>query len=143
MLSLLTAETTNTLPPPAQSLAHIMRGSAFDIALPGQSQRMRLVIELAVTQVFGVEHGALERVTRGIAKVALARQVAMYLAHVGCGLSQAAAGKLFGRDRRTVAHACLIIEDRRNNLKFDCALKLLEWMVPALVLRPGPFLPSS
>jgi hypothetical protein len=118
-------------------------GSLFDSADFGQRRQMRLAIELAVTQVFGVDHEALERVTRGIAKVALARQVAMYLAHVGCGLSQEAAGNLFRRDRRTVAHACLIIEDRRNNPMFDHALNLLEWMVPVMVLRPGPFLLPS
>jgi chromosomal replication initiation ATPase DnaA len=117
--------------------------SAFDTSVPGQSRQMRLAIELAVTRVFDVDHRALEQVSRGIAKVALARQVAMYLAHVGCGLSLTAAGSLFGRDRTTVAHACLIVEDRRNNLVFNHAVDLLEWMVPVMVLRPGPHLASN
>ncbi|NOT71334.1 MAG: chromosomal replication initiator DnaA [Hyphomicrobium sp.] len=101
---------------------------------------MRLAIELAVAGVFGVETQSLDNTRRGIARVALARQVAMYLAHVGCGLSMTAAGRLFGRDRTTVAHACLIIEDRRDDPLFDRALDLLEWAVPVMVLRPGPFL---
>jgi chromosomal replication initiation ATPase DnaA len=117
--------------------------SSFDSAVPGKSRQMRLAIELAVTRVFGVDHLALEHVSRGIARVALARQVAMYLAHVGCGLSMTAAGALFGRDRTTVAHACLIIEDRRDDPMFDRALDLLEWAVPVMVLRPGPFLLSN
>lgn len=125
------------------SLATPCLGSAFDTAVPGQCHQMRLAIELAVTRVFGVDHQSLEHVSRGIARVALARQVAMYLAHVGCGLSLTAAGSLFGRDRTTVAHACLIVEDRRDHPMFDRALDLLEWAVPVMVLRPGPFLISN
>ena len=101
---------------------------------------MRLAIELGVSRVFGVDNQSLERVSRGAAKVALARQVAMYLAHVGCGLSMTAAGRLFNRDRTTVAHACLIVEDRRDDPLFDRALDLLEWAVPVMVLRPGSYL---
>jgi chromosomal replication initiation ATPase DnaA len=115
--------------------------SAFDSSVPAKSRNMQLAIELAVTRVFGVDQTAIERVTRGMAHVALARQVAMYLAHVGCGLSLTAAGNLFGRDRTTVAHACLIIEDRRDDPLFDHVLELLEWAVPSMVLRPGSFLP--
>lgn len=105
-----------------------------------QDAPVRLAIELAVARVFGVEHEALATVTRGIARVALARQVAMYLAHVGCGLSMTAAGELFSRDRTTVAHACLTVEDRRDDPMFDRALDLLEWAVPVMALRPAAYL---
>ena len=47
-------------------------------------------IEQAVIQVFGVGPADLHHTTRGRAKVAQARQVAMYLAHVACGLSLSA-----------------------------------------------------
>ena len=59
-----------------------------------------------VAAVFEVETEQLLRPNRGRAQVALARQVAMYLAHVGCELSLTAVGRVFGRDRSTVAHAC-------------------------------------
>jgi hypothetical protein len=95
----------------------------------------REAIEQAVVQVFGVGYNDLRRSTRGRAKVALARQVAMYLAHVGCGLSLTETGRLFSRDRTTVAHACGVIEDRRDDPTFDRALDLLEWAVPALTTR--------
>jgi chromosomal replication initiation ATPase DnaA len=94
-----------------------------------------VAIEHAVMQVFGVAGDDLRRGTRGRAKVALARQVAMYLAHVGCGLSLTATGHLFGRDRTTVAHACGVIEDRRDDPVFDRALDLLEWAMPLLTAR--------
>jgi chromosomal replication initiation ATPase DnaA len=100
------------------------------------SRLSREAIEHAVGQVFGIPGLDLRRATRGRAKVALARQVAMYLAHVGCGLSLTETGRLFARDRTTVAHACSVIEDRRDDPLFDRVLDLLEWAVPLLTQRP-------
>lgn len=92
-------------------------------------------IESVVTQVFGVTHADLSIRSRGKAHVALARQVAMYLTHVVCGLTLTEVGQLFGRDRTTVAHACAVVEDRRDDLVFDRALDLLEWALPSLLAR--------
>lgn len=100
--------------------------------------RPRTVIEGAVAQVFGVAHADLGQATRGQARVALARQVAMYLAHVACGLSFTDVGHLFRRDRTTVAHACGVIEDRRDDPTFDRVLELLEWIVPSLLSPQRP-----
>ena len=50
----------------------------------------------------------------------------MYLAHVGLGLSYTDAGRLFGRDRTTVAHACRLVEERREDPRFDASLDYLE-----------------
>ena len=60
------------------------------------------------------------------------RQIAMYLAHVGFGLSMAEVGKAFGRDRTTVVHACHLIEDRRDDCRFDVMLDHLEQAAIAL-----------
>jgi hypothetical protein len=96
-------------------------------------RRSRAIVEGAVAQVFGVTHGDLFTPSRGRARVALARQVAMYLAHICCGLSFTEVGLLFGRDRTTVAHACAVVEDRRDDPIFDRTLELLEWIVPSLL----------
>jgi hypothetical protein len=64
---------------------------------------------------------------------ALARQIAMYLAHVGFGLPMAQIGKAFGRDRTTVVHACHVIEDRRDVARFDAVLDHLEQAAAALL----------
>ena len=61
-----------------------------------------------------------------------ARQIAMYLAHVGFGIPMAAIGKSFGRDRTTVVHACHLIEDRRDEARFDDLLDHLEQAARAL-----------
>jgi chromosomal replication initiation ATPase DnaA len=104
-----------------------------DIRIP-----VRLAIELAVGRVFGVQKQTLVQETRGPADAALARQVAMYIAHVACGLTLTDAGQLFGRDRTTVAHACLVVEEKREDPVFDQAIDLLEWAVPVIATRPIP-----
>ena len=93
----------------------------------------RSVIEGAVAQVFGVGQSEIALSTRGRAPAAEARQVAMYLAHVALGITMRDVGSLFSRDRTTVAHACGVIEDRRDDPVFDRALELLEWTVIALL----------
>jgi chromosomal replication initiation ATPase DnaA len=82
-----------------------------------------------------VGYAALWLPTRGSPTEAFARQVAMYLAHVGLGLTFTAVARLFGRDRRTVAHACAVVEDRRDALALDRALDLLEGALRLLARR--------
>jgi chromosomal replication initiation ATPase DnaA len=77
--------------------------------------RLRQVIDPAVAAVFEVEVRDLDSETRGSPRAAFARQVAMYLAHVVCGLSLTEVGTLFARDRTTVSHACSVVEDRRDD----------------------------
>lgn len=55
------------------------------------------------------------------------RQIAMYLAHIIGGLSLSEVGRLFARDRTTVAHACALIEDRRDDPLLDRSLAILEF----------------
>lgn len=69
--------------------------------------------------------------TRGTARAAFARQVAMYLTHTAFGLSLARVAAAFRRDRSTVAHACHLMEDRRDDSGFDAWLEALETAVRA------------
>lgn len=92
----------------------------------------RHLIELAIVRVFGVAPAELRASNRGYAKVALARQAAMYLAHTACSLTLTEVGRLFHRDRTTVAHACGVIEDRRDDPVFDRVMELLERIVKEL-----------
>lgn len=94
---------------------------------------LRHALEDTVAQVFDIEREQLNRPTRGEAPVARARQVAMYLAHVGYGLSLTEVGQLFDRDRTTVSHACRVVEDHREDAAFDRAMDLLEDVVRLLV----------
>src|SRR5690606_14561734 len=91
--------------------------------------------DFAICNVFDVEAGALWRATRGVRSIASARQAAMYLAHVSCGMTLTEVGEMFGRDRTTVAHGCLRVEYRRDDPAFDRAMDLLGWALPTLVER--------
>lgn len=105
---------------------------------PG-SQRLLRALEDIVSHVFEIERERLTQPTRGEAPVAHARQVAMYLAHTGYGLSHTEVGQLFRRDRTTVAHACALVENRRDSSDFDRALDILQDVVRLLAgLDPEP-----
>jgi chromosomal replication initiation ATPase DnaA len=77
----------------------------------------------------GVPSTSLLEGQRGVAPVAEARQLAMYLMHVVDGCLYADIGKVFGRDRTTVAHACASIEERREAVVYDEAVDRLERML--------------
>jgi chromosomal replication initiation ATPase DnaA len=73
--------------------------------------------------------------TRSKPVIAQARQIAMYLTHVALGVSltQTAAG--FGRDRTTASHACKVVEELRDDPKFDFQLSQLEEGLAKIALR--------
>ena len=71
--------------------------------------------------------------TRRSRRATRARHVAMYLAHVVFGLNHAAIGIAFGRGRRSVAYACGLVEDARDDPAFDAALARLEISAPILL----------
>ena len=68
---------------------------------------------------FGLDAAAVTSSTRGAPRAAYARQVAMYLAHVGFALSFETIGRALDRDRTTVAHACRVVEDSRDDARLD------------------------
>lgn len=88
-------------------------------------------VQLIVARAFGVTVGDLLATSRCGAHVAAARQVAMYLTHIGCQLSMTDVGRLYGRDRTTAAHACRRVEDRRDDPLFDMAMDALESVIRA------------
>jgi hypothetical protein len=101
-----------------------------DSARPGPSartaQRLCDVVALATAAAFAVPVGELISASRRSAYVAFARQSAMYLAHVTFGLSYSEVARAFGRDRTTAAHACQLIEERRDDPAVDAVLSSLE-----------------
>lgn len=102
------------------------------MVLPLSAGIARRVVERAVAIAFAVPLRELRAATRRKARIAFARQVAMYLVHIAYGLILTQVGILFGRDRTTVAHACIIIEDRRDDQAFDIMLDKLEAAVVLL-----------
>ncbi len=91
--------------------------------------QLRELLDTTVAAGFDVDEVQLRQPSRGVARIALARQVAMYLSHVACGLTKAETGRLFDRDRTTVHHACIVVEQRRDDRSFDHAIDHLERVV--------------
>ena len=89
-------------------------------------------LEAVVAAAFAIPPGELRAPTRRSAPSALARQTAMYLAHVTFGLSLTEVGQMFGRDRSTAAHACRCTESRRDDPDMDTLLVGLERACAAL-----------
>lgn len=77
------------------------------------------VLAEAVGGALSVDPEKLAVKGRGDARTAFARHIAIYIARTRLGLSFTAAGRLFDRDRTTVAHACRRVEERRDELWAD------------------------
>lgn len=63
---------------------------------------------------------------RSRAHVSYARQIAMYLAHVVGQLTLNEVAEQFNRDRSTVSHACINIEDSRDSPIHEVQLEYME-----------------
>lgn len=85
-----------------------------------------LAIAVCVALDFGFAPAELFGRGRGTPRLVQARQIAMYLAHVGFALPCEIVARQFGRDRSTVSHACRVVEDGRDDRWFDCRVGALE-----------------
>ena len=90
---------------------------------------VRLVARMAkevVCEAYGLPHAALMITERRGAALARARQTAMYLAHVVGQLSLNEVAGEFNRDRSTVSHACINVEDSRDSPIHEVQLEYME-----------------
>ncbi len=92
---------------------------------------VRRMIELTVAAALDLPVEELAAKTRRTAPVAFARQIAMYCAHVTFGWSLTEAGEIFERDRTTAAHACRVVEDRRDDERIDAIVDIVENVLSA------------
>ena len=104
---------------------------------PRTARRLCEAVAFAAAAAFAVPVGELHAATRRSSYVAFARQSAMYLSHVAFELPLGEVGRAFGRDRTTAAHACRLIEDRRDDPAVDAVLAALENACRALRRRLG------
>ena len=93
--------------------------------------------EAATAAAAGIPLARLRAANRGRKPIALARQTAMYLAHIAFGFSLTRVGICFGRDRTTVRHACALIEDRRDDPGLEFGLTALEAALLATMAKLG------
>jgi chromosomal replication initiation ATPase DnaA len=93
---------------------------------PVRADRICRIAAEAAAAAFAVSTRDLYAARRGRADIAFARQTAMYLGHTVFGLSFTALGRCFRRDRTTAAHACQLVEDRREDPAIDALVAMLE-----------------
>jgi len=110
-----------------------VRSTIFGFPPPQSSSSVELhpsgicrLVAACVAADFGLAAAALETGLRGSQPAAHARQIAMYLAHTGFGLSFEIIGHAFGRDRTTIAHAFRVVDDARDDIRFDCRVATLD-----------------
>ena len=70
----------------------------------------------------------------------VARHIAFTIARNAFGMSLARLAVAFGRDRSSVAHACRVLEERRDDLAFDHWMTALE---NSAAVAPAPFLAAA
>jgi chromosomal replication initiation ATPase DnaA len=101
-----------------------MRASEIDLHA-GELASARFIVAM-VASAFAVSRSVLVAPLRGPPVVALARHVAIYLAHTRLHLSLGATADLFHRDRTTAGHSCRVLELRREDPALDRIVDLLE-----------------
>lgn len=81
----------------------------------------------------GLRFEALLATGRGTPQESRARHIAMYLTHVGLGMSLARVARAFDRDRSTVSYACHVVEDARDDEAFDDLIEQLTLGLTSVV----------
>lgn len=79
-----------------------------------------------VCEAHGISHNDLKDDARRDHRISHARQTAMYLAHVVGQLTLNEVAEHFSRQRSTVSHGCIMIEDRRDSPVFDLQMEYME-----------------
>ena len=109
---------------------HAYSGAARHTSIPS-AVACALAARLAAS-ASGIPAAEVVSTRRSSRRVSAARHIGMYLAHTVAGLSLTVVAEYFGRDRTTAAHACRLIEDRRDDRKFDEELIELENLLRAI-----------
>lgn len=95
----------------------------------------RDVVNAAVELEFGMPVIWGKGTGRGSANMVLVRQVALYLFQTQYAGATAVTARTYGRDPKTVSHACQVIERIREDTVFDEKVSRLERFLQSV---PGP-----
>ncbi len=82
--------------------------------------------QIVVAHAYGVPLDDIRAPARGAKQAALARQIAMYLAHIVFAMSVSAVARGFRRDPTTVRHAIQRVETMREDPELNRTLGWLE-----------------
>lgn len=93
-----------------------------------------VIVDELVARTYRMPRSALYADTRCRKTVAFARQVAMYLSHVALSYPLKDIAGHYGRDRTTVAYACRVVEDRREEEETELLINSLESALETMML---------
>ncbi|WP_316858071.1 helix-turn-helix domain-containing protein [uncultured Cohaesibacter sp.] len=101
----------------------------------GENRRVALsLVDELVARTFRMPRTALHAGTRCRKSVAFARQVAMYLSHVCLSYPLKDIAEHYRRDRTTVAYACRVVEDKREQEETELLINSLESALETMML---------
>ena len=98
--------------------------AAADTIVPQDADRFRVIT--LVASIYDVPPHEIVHETRGTARAASARAVAIYLAHTVLEMTFEDLGPAFGRHPTTASHAVRKVEAMRDDPKVDQTLSWLE-----------------
>jgi chromosomal replication initiation ATPase DnaA len=131
---------TNLAPIRNKTRTHIAVASNFRVTPRGSSRREEVLeacerVQDILSACFAISGRDIRSAERSRTEVSRVRQIGMYLAHVIVGLSMQEVGDGFQRDRTTVAHACHVVEDLRDDPEFESVLQMIEKIVDIAFTR--------
>jgi chromosomal replication initiation ATPase DnaA len=86
---------------------------------PGRDDDVAGLAAALVGFALGLNSAEILGSERGSPAEARARQFAIYLAYASAGMSLSRVAGAFGRDRSTIARACRLVEQMREDADFD------------------------
>lgn len=131
---------TNLAPIRNKTRTNIAVASNFRVTPRGSSRREEVLeacerVQDILSACFAISGRDIRSAERSRTEVSRVRQIGMYLAHVIVGLSMQEVGDGFQRDRTTVAHACHVVEDLRDDPEFESVLQMIEKIVDIAFTR--------
>ena len=92
------------------------------------------IVDELVARTYRIPRSALYAGTRCRKSIAFARQVSMYLGHVVLSYPLKDIAQHYQRDRTTVAYACRVVEDRREEEETELLLSSLESALQTMMM---------
>ncbi|MFN7009595.1 MAG: helix-turn-helix domain-containing protein [Allorhizobium sp.] len=126
-------------PLPADSGPVPAAGAFPPAPTPGLSERriVCLVVRQLTAELLAAA-GNREEVRRARRRASChVRQISMYVCHVALSMAYGDIAEAFGVDRTTVAHACHMVEDRRDDAGFDAFVSSVERLAETLCMIAG------
>ena len=114
----------------------------FEIIQTSKRQMLASLITRIVAGEYRISLKRLFAGGRGNKKESLARHITVYLLHTLLSLSYKEISFVFGKDRTSISYACRIIEDLRDDPRFEERMIAFEDVIISVIEHPRYGLPN-